>query len=237
METKEPVVLLCGLLCDETVWQDIKSELNDYDVTIISFKGCDSIDMMAKKVLEESPNSFNLIGHSMGGRVALEIFKQSPYRIKRLGLFNTGVHPKSKAEVPGRQKLLDLAEDKGISFVAKEWLPPMMNEKNLSNNKLMDKLYAMVNKYSVDEFHAQINALLNRPDAREVLPKINIPTLLLSGEFDKWSPIEQHKEMEKYIKDSFLVAIEDAGHMAPTEQPILVANAIKELLEKKETKR
>ena len=52
MKTKESIVFLSGLLCDETVWEDISKELqHDYEVLIISFRGCDSIEKMAKKVL------------------------------------------------------------------------------------------------------------------------------------------------------------------------------------------
>jgi pimeloyl-ACP methyl ester carboxylesterase len=227
MKVKESIVFLSGLLCNEFVWEDISKELeNQYDVSMISFQGCDSIEMMAKKVLDTAPESFILIGHSMGGRVALEVFNQAPNRVNKLGLFNTGVHGKTATEIPGRQKLLDLASNEGISFVAKQWLPPMMAEDGLKNSILMEKLYEMINLYSVEEFSKQINALLNRPDAQIILPLINIPTLLLSATEDKWSPISQHEEMQKYLKDSKLVVIQNASHMAPVEQPKAVAEAI-----------
>lgn len=231
MKTKESIVFLSGLLCNETVWEDVSKELEDiYDISIISFQGCDSIEMMAKKVLDLAPESFILIGHSMGGRVALEVFNQASNRVKGLGLFNTGVHPKSESEIPGRQKLLDLAKNEGISSVLKQWLFPMMSKSSLENRILMERLEQMVNSYSVEEFTNQIHALLNRPDAQSILPLINVPTLLLSGTEDKWSPISQHEKMQEFIKDSTLVIIENASHMAPIEQPKLVASAIRNCL-------
>lgn len=79
MKSKNSIVFLCGLLCDETVWKGVAKELEDnYDTLIISFMGCDSIEMMAKKVLDVAPKEFILIGHSMGGRVALEVYNQEP---------------------------------------------------------------------------------------------------------------------------------------------------------------
>jgi pimeloyl-ACP methyl ester carboxylesterase len=231
MKIKESIVFLSGLLCNETVWEDISKELEkDYEILIISFQGCDSIENMAKKVLDMSPDSFILIGHSMGGRVALEVFNQASYRIKALGLFNTGVHAKSESEIPGRQKLLDLAKKEGIASVAKQWLPPMMSNDSLKNSILMGKLYKMVNSYTQEEFSNQIYALLNRPNAQILLPLINIPTLLLSATQDKWSPISQHEQMQKYLNHSTLAVIENASHMAPVEQPLAVANAIKNWL-------
>jgi pimeloyl-ACP methyl ester carboxylesterase len=231
MKTKKSIVFLSGLLCNETVWEDISKELqNDYEILIISFQGCDSIEMMAKKVLDLAPSSFILIGHSMGGRVALEVFNQASNRVKALGLFNTGVHAKSESEIPERQKLLDLAKKEGIASVAKQWLPPMMSNDSLKNSILMEKLYKMVNSYTQEEFSKQIHALLNRPNAQILLPLINIPTLLLSATQDKLSPISQHEQMQIYLKNSTLVVIENASHMAPVEQPIAVSDVIRNWL-------
>jgi pimeloyl-ACP methyl ester carboxylesterase len=231
MKIKESIVFLSGLLCNETVWEDVSKELqDDYEVIKISFQGCNSIEDMAKKVLDTAPESFILIGHSMGGRVALEVFNQASNRVKALGLFNTGVHAKSESEVPGRQKLLDLAKNEGIASVAKQWLPPMMANDSLKNSVLMEKLYKMINSYSVEDFSKQIQALLNRPNAQILLPIINVPTLLLSATQDKWSPISQHEAMQYFIKNSTLSIIENASHMAPVEQPIAVADVIRNWL-------
>lgn len=233
MKTKKTIVFLSGLMCNETVWKDIEKELEgSYDISMISFKGLESIEEMAKKVLDISPSSFILIGHSMGGRVALEIYKQAPQRILSLGLFNTGVHSRGEKEKEGRQVLLDLALKEGIKAVSKQWLPPMMSISSLQNDDLMKQLYKMIETYSVDDFFKQIKALLNRPNAQDVLETILVPTLLLSGTEDKWSPTAQHEEMQKYIKNSTLAIVENANHMAPVEQPKKIASIISKWIEK-----
>ncbi|PLY05660.1 MAG: hypothetical protein C0625_12590 [Arcobacter sp.] len=227
MRKKENIVFLSGLLCTEMVWEEVAKELEDnFNVSIISFKGCDSIEMMANKVLNTAPKKFILIGHSMGGRVALEVFKTEPKRVLKLGLFNTGVHPKSEAELIVRRKLLDLAKTKGIKAVGKQWLPPMLSEESLKNSLLLNKLEKMILSYSVDEFLKQIGALINRPDSQSILSTVDISTLLLSATEDKWSSILQHEKMQDFLKDSTLSVIENASHMAPVEQPKLVAKAI-----------
>lgn len=229
MKTNKSLVLLSGLLCDETVWQDISDDLQDIaTIYMISFKGCDSIEEMAKKVLDNAPDTFCLIGHSLGARVALEIMRQAPQRVNKLALFNTGIHPISSKEIEGREKLLTLAKEKGIDALMKVWLPPMMSKVGLKNTELMKKLEKMVKSYSVKDYFKQINALINRPEAKSILSSINVPTLLLSGTEDKWSPISQHEEMQKHIKNSKLKIIKDAGHMAPAEFPKEVAITIRE---------
>ncbi len=159
---------------------------NDADVEIISFAGFDDLTDMARSVLSSIEGDFALAGHSMGGRVALEIYRLAPQRITRLALLNTGVHPKSDKEIPGRMRLIEAAETSGISVLAAQWLIPMMSPKGLNNAKLMADLTKMVESYSVEDFEKQIHALINRPNAEALLSQISVPTLLLSGSQDTW---------------------------------------------------
>jgi len=92
--------------------------------------------------------------------------------------------------------------------------------------QVMPKLQAMVERQTVESFAGQTKALLERPDAVPILPTIGVPTLLASGTADAWSPLMQHEEMRRQISEATLVSIEDAGHMAPAEQPHAVAAAM-----------
>ncbi len=220
--------LLSGLLCDETVWVEAAQDLAaTADVRIASFAGYDSIQAMAKYVLRISPPQFLVVGHSMGGRVALEIFRQAKERVLGLALLNSGVHPLRAGEIESRGRLVKLARERGMSAVAADWLPPMMGASKARVAQVMPKLQAMVERQTAESFGAQTKALLERPDAVRVLPTINIPMLLASGTADTWSPMTQHEEIRRHVPGATLVAIEDAGHMAPAEQPQAVAAALR----------
>jgi pimeloyl-ACP methyl ester carboxylesterase len=222
------LLLLSGLLCDETVWAEAAQDLESTaDVRIASFEGYDSIQAMAEYVLRISPPQFLVAGHSMGGRVALEIFRQAKERVLGLALLNSGVHPLRAGEIESRGRLLKLARERGMSAVAADWLPPMMGASKARVAQVMPKLRAMVERQTAESFGAQTKALLERPDAVRILPSINIPTLLASGSADTWSPLTQHEEIHRHIPDATLVAIDDAGHMAPAEQPQAVAAAVR----------
>src|SRR5258706_8316113 len=81
---KQPLLLLSGLLCDETIWADIPERLGDRaDVRVMSFRGFSSIPAMAEHVLAMAPERFAVAGHSMGGRVALEVVRSAPRRVSR----------------------------------------------------------------------------------------------------------------------------------------------------------
>jgi pimeloyl-ACP methyl ester carboxylesterase len=222
------LLLLSGLLCDETVWRDSAQELaSAAEVRIISFPGLNSISAMAGHVLRNAPEQFLVAGHSMGGRVALEIFRQARQRVRGLALLNTGAHPPQAGEIDSRGRLLKLAQERGMAALGAEWLPPMMGASKARVAQLMPALQAMVERQTLESFTAQVKAMLERSDASSVLPTIDVPTLLASGTADTWSPLIRHEEMCRQIPQATLVAIGDAGHMAPAEQPHAVAAALR----------
>ena len=77
----------------------------------------------------------------------------------------------------------------------------------------------LIDVRSPEEFAAQIEALLNRPDASRLLADIACPTLVACGRHDDWSPLARHREMKERIAGARLAVIEDAGHMTTMEQP------------------
>jgi pimeloyl-ACP methyl ester carboxylesterase len=228
---KPSLLLLCGLLCDETVWSDIPRRLASIaDVSVVSFCGFSSIEAMAEHVLQTAPPRFAVAGHSMGGRVALELMRVAPQRISALALLNTGVHAVRDGEPQGRVHLLRLALQHGMSALAREWLPPMMGSDAARTAELMPRLTAMIERCSVAHYADQNRAMLQRPDALAVLPTIAVPTLLLSGSADIWSPVSQQETMRRRIPHATLFEIHAAGHMAPVERPDAVSLALREWL-------
>src|SRR5262249_7947107 len=104
------LLLLPGLLCDEEIWRPQREALGgDYDIRLPRFAGFNRITAMAEHVLSRAPTQFALAGHSMGGRVALEIHRLAPERIGLLMLLDTGVAPIRVGEAQERGVLVELA--------------------------------------------------------------------------------------------------------------------------------
>jgi pimeloyl-ACP methyl ester carboxylesterase len=228
---KQSVALLSGLLCDETFWTDIPQRLCGVAETqVVSFRGFSSIPAMAQHVLDIAPEHFAVAGHSMGGRVALEIMRAAPGRVTGLALLNTGVHAVRDGEPQSRGHLLRVAFEHGMPALAAEWLPPMMGSDAARAAQLMPLLSAMIQRFTAEAYAGQVSAMLNRPEVLSVLPTISVPTLLLSGSDDTWSPISQQQSIRRRIPHATLFEILGAGHMAPLERPDSVAIALREWL-------
>lgn len=225
--TRPTLVLLCGLLCDARIWEPVREALSfGPDIRIIAFPGFRTIESMAAAVAERVPGPLVVIGHSMGGRVALEVVRQAGDRVVGLGLANTGIHPPAPSEAAGRQKLIDCARTGGMEALADAWLPPMMGAADDRVAALMPDLRAMVAANTRDSYEGQIAALLGRPDAETPLRGYQKPLLLLAAERDRWSPPAQHEAMRDLAPQGELHVLADAGHMLPVERPEAVAALI-----------
>jgi len=225
--------MLPGLLCDRVAWQNQSAALGDVaECTSVEWGDEDSLVEMARTALHQAPGRFSLAGHSMGGRVALEVFRLAPQRIARIALFNTGyqARPQGAAgeeEERSRLALLAVARSEGMRAMAKQWLPPMIHPDRRTDQALVSTIIDMFARKTPDTFAAQIHALLGRPDATAVLEQIRCPALLLTGREDGWSPPARHAEMAAKIPGSRLVTIPDCGHMSMLERPGEVTAALR----------
>lgn len=226
------LVLLPGLLCDKAVWADQLAALAPRRrVVVPRYDRLDRIEHMARQVLDtvQAPR-FALAGHSMGGRVALEVMRLGAQRVEALALLDTGTAalesgPAGADEARKRGALLATARSEGMEAMARQWVPPMVHPAVL-DTPLFERIVAMVARSDPGRFAAQIEALLHRPDAQPVLDRVACPLLLLCGRQDRWSPPERHQAMQARVPGAVLKLIDRCGHMSPMEQPQAVSDAM-----------
>ncbi len=236
MYSNQKLVLLPGLLCDEDIWTPILEQLNVSDnFTIADYGELDDLAAMAKHVLTQvEGDQLIVFGHSMGGRIAMEIMRQAPERVSHLGLFDTAYRSAASGEKGTQEKekrmvLLEISKQKGMRVMGEQWAPGMVHPQ-FHHSPVFDAILDMLERKTPTIFAAQINALLNRPDMESVLRQIDCPTLLLCGEDDLWSPVSVHQEMKALINNATLSVIPKCAHMSIMEQPESVANAISKWL-------
>jgi pimeloyl-ACP methyl ester carboxylesterase len=227
------LLLLPGLICDQSAWQNQIDALSDVAAcSCADYGSLDSLPAMADAVLRNAPERFSIAGHSMGGRVALQVYRLAPHRVARLALLNTGYLPiaagaAGEEEIRKRAELVALARSQGMHAMLQQWLPPMIDSRRLTDTALVNSIIEMMSRKTPEIFAAQVKALIARPDATRVLGEIKCPTLLLTGREDGWSPPAQHAAMAAKIPGNTLVIVPDCGHMSMMERPVEVSAALR----------
>ena len=134
----------------------------------------DSLAEMARIALaladERGAEKLDLFGHSMGGRVAMEVVRLAPQRVRRLALVSTGIHPLGENEPAKRAELQQVGYDNGFEALVDTWLPPMVADANRDTPRSMPLMREMCLSKGQAMFDAQIKALLGRPPFDDLLP-------------------------------------------------------------------
>lgn len=233
-----PLLLVPGLMCDHAMWDGVVSHLDTQRICrVVDHGQADQLQEMARQILADAPYEVLLAGHSMGARVVVEAVRLAPHRVRGVALLSTGYLPRPRGaggleEANKRMALLEIAQNQSVRAMAQVWSQGMVHPDRLSDQVLMDSILAMFERKSATTFAHQIQALLNRPDGTDVLKAIQVPTLVLCGQQDAWSPVAQHQAMHELALGSTLALIEQAGHMAPMERPAEVAKALTSWLER-----
>lgn len=224
-------VLIPGLLSDAGVWAGLAAALPG-PVVNADLTRDPSIPAMAARILSETGGPLIAVGHSLGGRVAMELAAQAPDRVRALVLADTGHHPATPAELPRREARIAQGHADMAALVA-DWLPPMVAPARHGDAALMDDLGAMARQFDAATHERQIRALMTRPDAGETLRALTCPVLLVVGEDDGWSPPAQHHEIAAMTRDAQVRVIAGAGHFLPVERPAETVAAITGWLQQK----
>ncbi len=231
------LVLVPGLACDAAVWTPLWPALQGrVQPQVLCWQDETRIVDVATRLLRSvAAPRFLLAGHSLGGRVALEVLRLAPERVHGLALLDTGTHPLPPGEAGEREcqqrlALVALAQAQGMRAMGERWAPGMLHPQCLGS-PVHEAVLAMVQAQPVARFAAQQQALMARPDAGGVLPLAPAHSLVLCGREDAWSPLAQHEHIAAQMPAAHLVAVPDCGHMSPQEQPEAVGRAMVEWLQ------
>jgi pimeloyl-ACP methyl ester carboxylesterase len=126
--------------------------------------------------------------------------------------------------------LLASARERGMREMARTWVQPMLHPERLADEALIEGILDMFARRTPRQFAGQIEALLARPDATDVLRAVACPALVLCGREDGWAPPSQHDEMAALMPGSRLTILDRCGHMAPMERADAVGAALVEWL-------
>lgn len=220
MMDRIPLVLIPGTLCDGALWRHQVDHLGDIaDVTVADHTRHDSMEAIARSILDEAPSRFALAGLSMGGFIALEIMRQAHKRVSRLALFDTTARADTAEQAQRRRDFVALVQRGNFKGVTPRMLPLFVHPERLKDESFCRTITAMGERVGAEAYLRQQNANLTRADHRPMLAAIACPTLVVCGRQDQLIPLDQSEEIARGIPNATLVVIEDCGHLPTMECP------------------
>lgn len=165
-----------------------------------------------------------IAGLSMGGYIALAIARLAPQRMRALILLDTRETADTDEGRKGRYESIEKIKKEGITPIVDSMLPKMLTAE--APAEMRERVREIMSSTSADGAVAALRAMATRPDSTALLPKINVPTLIIVGEEDAITPPKDSERMAAAIRGAKLVRIAEAAHLASYEKPAEVNRAV-----------
>jgi 3-oxoadipate enol-lactonase len=171
-------------------------------------------------------------GLSMGGYVALELFRRHPARIRGLVLANTRATADDALGRERRDATIARIRRDGTGFLVEDMLPKLLAPASLATRPdVVRQVRGMIGSQPARGLVGALTAMRDRPDATPLLPTIAVPTLVIHGSDDQLIPVAAGRAMAEAIPGAQFSLIPAAGHLAPIEQAVNTGRVIREFLE------
>ena len=222
-----PILLVPGLVCSPRIYApQLPSLWRMGPVMFPNHIRDNTMAGIAKRILDEAPKRFALAGHSMGGYIVLEMFRQAPERIERLGLLNTSARPETPEASEGRHALIAETKAGGYPAIIDKLFARFVHPTRVNDAGLKKIVMDMAGDVGPERFVAQLEAIMSRADSRPLLASIECPTLVLTSDTDNMVKNEFSHELAKAISGAKLVVIPDCGHLTQLEKPEAMTTAM-----------
>lgn len=171
---------------------------------------------------------FVLGGLSMGGQVVLECVRRFPSRIRGLLLADTSAPAETPQGKASRNAIADRVLRDGMADHAAELLPKMVAPD--ADPQVKAHVLAMMRAAPPEGAAAALRGRAERPDYTDLLGAIQVPTLVVVGSADEFTPVSEAVFLSDRVPGSTLAVIDGAGHLPNLERPAEFNQALAALL-------
>jgi 3-oxoadipate enol-lactonase len=174
-----------------------------------------------------------LVGVSIGGYALFEFWRRHRGRVSALGLFNTKAPADSAEARAGRLQAANDVVERGTEQFFQTMIPRLLGESTRElRPDLVDGALRMMRKMSPEDVAQVQRGMAERPDSVDTLKAINVPTLLVTGDEDILTGVNEAELMRQHISGSQLRVIPKAGHYSPWEQPEEAGKLLRQFLDR-----
>jgi len=239
--TGPALVLLHGFLESKAIWDDfILSLEKDFTVVAIDLPGHGESELLAeihimqlmagsvKEVLKaENIEKAVIVGHSMGGYVALQFAVDYENMVKGLLLFHSHANADSDEARENRRRTIDIVKKNRHGFIM-QFIPDLFDQRHVGNYKeAIRNLQNIAALMTPEAIIAALSGMRDRPSQHQFLLKTKIPVLSILGKQDSRMPFNQLMIQATIPSHSEILLLEDVGHMGFIEAPGKTLQALK----------
>jgi pimeloyl-ACP methyl ester carboxylesterase len=238
-----PVILLHGFPMHQEVWNDFAPRLADSCRVITPdlpgfgktpiLPYAFSIADVALEVLnfcaEKEIHNSVVIGHSLGGYVALAMVEKNPVRFAGLGLFHSTAYADSEEKKFSRTKVVEFVNQHGAEPFTSNFIPPLFAR---HDHPAIPQVRKLSIQATADAVKGYTIAMRDRPEQLKTLKNFKNPTLFIAGEKDGGIPVQTVLAQSKLCQHPENHLLQDVGHMGMFEKPEQTAAIIRDFLGK-----
>lgn len=223
------VILLHGFPMHQGVWQDFKKGLTNYTVYTPDLPGLGKSELPSNKfslgdiaatmnswIAAQGISDAVIIGHSLGGYIALEMVKQKPEFFRGLVLFHSTALPDSEEKKESRTKVLGFIEENGVLAFTSNFIQPLFANPQHTSIPVVKAITVQAGKEAVMGYTRAMRA---RNDTTSILRNFSGKILILGGDQDKGISIDSLQEQVINNPRARLYILADSGHMGMFEKP------------------
>jgi len=235
------LVLLHGFLESKAIWDDFTDTLqHGFTVVAIDLPGHGESELLAemhsmqlmagavKEVLKaENIEKAVIVGHSMGGYVALQFAVENEEMIKGLVLFHSNANADTEEAKENRRRTINIVKQNRVGFI-RQFIPDLFDQKHVAKytdaiQKLQDQAVLMTPEAII----ASLSGMRERSSQLQYLLITEIPVLFIIGKQDSRMPYNQLLAQAVIPSHSEILLLEDVGHMGYIEAPGKTLQALK----------
>jgi pimeloyl-ACP methyl ester carboxylesterase len=226
--TGPSVILIHGFPFNQTIWNGFADELaRKFRVFTIDLPGFGKSALLKPSFsLEDVASEINLwreslkisnavvVGHSLGGYVALALADQFPQWIHGLVLFHSSAYADSTEKKESRNKVLDFISKNGVQAFTAKFIPPLFADQAHPAIAIVRDVALQASREAVEGYTI---AMRDRIDRSVVLTNLHKPILIISGSQDTGIPIDSVEKLAGLSDSIDLQILANVAHMGMFE--------------------
>ncbi|MDX3194840.1 alpha/beta fold hydrolase [Streptomyces sp. MN03-5084-2B] len=233
-KTGRPVLLVHGHPFDRSMWRPQAERLgrSGYRVVTPDLRGYGAsptrdtktgLDVFAQDLVGLAGHlgldRFVLGGLSMGGQIVMQLANDHPGRIEALLLADTFAGLDTPQAKQARYDTADRVTEEGMERYAEELLPKMISKQTRATRPDVEAhVRKMMRNAPGKGAAAALRGRAERPDYTHSLKAVEVPTLVVVGSEDEFTPVSDAELIHREIRTSTLVVVEGAGHLPNLER-------------------